>query len=333
MTSRREIATTLHVNGAEHEVADAWLGESLLYVLRERLGLPGAKNACEQGECGSCSVLRRRRAGVLVPGAGRRRGRTARSSPSRALGADDGALTDVQQAFVDAGAVQCGFCTPGLVMAVHDLLDRQPDARPTSSPRGDLRQPLPLHRLRPDPRGRRGSPSDAPATASVDMTDVRRPAAHPAPARGIGDERRPGPTASPRCRAGSRFASDLWADGMLWGAHAAVAASVSPHPRRSTSAPALAHRRRARGAHRRRRARRDPPTASSTADQPVFADDVVRYVGEPVAVVAADHPETARRRVRRDRRRLRGARAARRPRGRRRRAADPPRRQRVPPPA
>jgi len=113
----------LHVNGVEHEVADAWLGESLLYVLRERLGLPGAKNACEQGECGSCSVtidgslvcacL------VLAAGAVDRDIVTIES-----LGRD-GVLSDVQQAFVDAGAVQCGFCTPGLVMAVRDLLDRE----------------------------------------------------------------------------------------------------------------------------------------------------------------------------------------------------------------
>lgn len=114
----------LLVNGVEHEVADAWLGESLLFVLRERLGLPGAKNACEQGECGSCSVtvdgalvcscL------VLAAGAVDRDIVTIES-----LGAD-GVLSDVQQAFLDAGAVQCGFCTPGLVMAVRDLLDRYP---------------------------------------------------------------------------------------------------------------------------------------------------------------------------------------------------------------
>jgi carbon-monoxide dehydrogenase small subunit len=117
----------LLVNGVEHEVTDAWLGESLLYVLRERLGLPGSKNACEQGECGSCSVtidgslvcscL------VLAAGAVDRDIETIES-----LGAD-GVLSDVQQAFLDAGAVQCGFCTPGLVMAVRDLLDRH--AAPT----------------------------------------------------------------------------------------------------------------------------------------------------------------------------------------------------------
>ena len=114
----------LHVNGVEHEVADAWLGESLLHVLRERLGLPGAKNACEQGECGSCSVTID---GVLVcsclvlaAGAVDRTISTVESL------SDDGVLSDVQEAFVTAGAVQCGFCTPGLVMAVRDLLATNP---------------------------------------------------------------------------------------------------------------------------------------------------------------------------------------------------------------
>ncbi len=115
---------SLEVNGTTHLVSDAWLGESLLHVLRERLGLPGAKNACEQGECGSCSVLVDGRlvCACLV---------LAASAVDRPIDtveavADDGVLSDVQQAFVDAGAVQCGFCTPGLVMAVHDLLARCP---------------------------------------------------------------------------------------------------------------------------------------------------------------------------------------------------------------
>lgn len=117
----------LSVNGTEHHVAGAWLGESLLYVLRERLGLPGAKNACEQGECGSCSVLVDDRLVcsclVLAASAVGTEVTTVESL------ADDGVLSDVQQAFVDAGAVQCGFCTPGLVMAVDDLLRH--DATPT----------------------------------------------------------------------------------------------------------------------------------------------------------------------------------------------------------
>jgi carbon-monoxide dehydrogenase small subunit len=112
----------LTVNGVTHDVPDAWIGENLLYVLRERLGLPGAKNACEQGECGSCSVLVD---GVLTCACLVLAATVADAEITtvEALG-DDRALSDVQQAFVRAGAVQCGFCTPGLVMAVHDLLAR-----------------------------------------------------------------------------------------------------------------------------------------------------------------------------------------------------------------
>ena len=116
---------TLHVNGAAHDVRDAWIGESLLYVLRERLGLKAAKGACEQGECGSCSVLVDGElvCSCLVLAASV----TDRAITTvEALGGPD-APSDVQQAFVDAGAVQCGFCTPGLVIAVHDLLERSPE--------------------------------------------------------------------------------------------------------------------------------------------------------------------------------------------------------------
>ncbi len=119
-------AYQLGVNGRPLAVDGAWIGESLLYVLRERLGLPGAKNACEQGECGSCSVLLD---GVLVC--------SCCVLAVDAVGSDirtieglapEGQLTDVQRAFVEEGAVQCGFCTPGLVLAVHDLLARSPEA-------------------------------------------------------------------------------------------------------------------------------------------------------------------------------------------------------------
>jgi len=113
----------LRVNGSEREVRDAWLGESLLFVLRERLGLPGAKGACEQGECGSCSVLVD---GVLVCSCLVLAAAAVRRDVTTVEGlGTDAELTDVQQAFVDEGAVQCGFCTPGLVVAVHDLLDRR----------------------------------------------------------------------------------------------------------------------------------------------------------------------------------------------------------------
>lgn len=112
---------TLNVNGTAHPVKDAWIGESLLYVLRERLGLPGSKGACEQGECGSCTVVIDGSAvcSCLVMAA------TAVDSQIATIEglAEDGALTDVQEAFITEGAVQCGFCTPGLVMAVHHLLE------------------------------------------------------------------------------------------------------------------------------------------------------------------------------------------------------------------
>jgi carbon-monoxide dehydrogenase small subunit len=115
----------LRVNGADHDVRDAWLGESLLYVLRERLGLPGAKGACEQGECGSCSVLVD---GVLTCACLVLAAATVGRDVTTVEGlAGDRDLTEVQHAFVDEGAVQCGFCTPGLIVAVHDLLERRPD--------------------------------------------------------------------------------------------------------------------------------------------------------------------------------------------------------------
>ena len=114
----------LVVNGAPRE-ADVWAGESLLYALRERLGLPGSKNACEQGECGSCSVLLD---GTLVCAclvlAAQAGGHEVVTVEG--LGSDDG-LHPVQDAFVRAGAVQCGFCTPGLVVATVDLLRRAPE--------------------------------------------------------------------------------------------------------------------------------------------------------------------------------------------------------------
>lgn len=114
----------LRVNGENRLVNDAWLGESLLYVLRERLGLAGTKNACEQGECGSCSVLLD---GVLVCSCLVLAASAIDCEISTVESlAPDGDLSDVQQAFVEAGAVQCGFCTPGLIMTVHDLLDQNP---------------------------------------------------------------------------------------------------------------------------------------------------------------------------------------------------------------
>jgi carbon-monoxide dehydrogenase small subunit len=114
----------LTVNGERRE-ADVWPAESLLFVLRERLELPGSKNACEQGECGSCSVLLDGElvCACLVLGA-QADGRTIVTVEGLA---EDGVLHRVQEAFADAGAVQCGFCTPGFIVAAADLLRRVPN--------------------------------------------------------------------------------------------------------------------------------------------------------------------------------------------------------------
>ena len=217
---------SLHVNGAAHDVADAWLGESLLYVLRERLGLLGAKGACEQGECGSCSVLVD---GELVC--------SCLVLAASAVGlpivtieglAEPGAPTDVQRAFVDAGAVQCGFCTPGLVMAAHALLDRSPHRRVT-----EIREQLSGNICRCTGYGRLIA---AVQQVAVDRTAERRrepvtTSTDVAP-HGSRDRRRPDrrtrrsrPTGSPRPRARFAFSSDLPIDGRLWGA-----TLRSPHP-------------------------------------------------------------------------------------------------------
>ena len=112
------------VNGETRE-AEIWAGESLLVTLRDRLALPGSKNACEQGECGSCSVLLD---GELVCSclvlAAQAHGHEVVTVEGLA---DDGRLHPVQEAFAEAGAVQCGFCTPGLIVAAADLLRRTPE--------------------------------------------------------------------------------------------------------------------------------------------------------------------------------------------------------------
>jgi carbon-monoxide dehydrogenase small subunit len=114
----------LLVNGEPCE-ADVWAGESLLTTLRDRLELPGSKNACEQGECGSCSVVLD---GELVCSCLVLAAQADGHAVTTVEGlADDGDLHPVQDAFADAGAVQCGFCTPGLVVAAADLLRRVPD--------------------------------------------------------------------------------------------------------------------------------------------------------------------------------------------------------------
>ena len=167
---------TFTVNGRRHEADDVWEGESLLYVLRERMGLPGSKNACEQGECGSCTVrldgepvcaclvaagqvegrevvtvegladfARQRACGMRCgaqasAGAGASGGVSAAEEQrwqARPAAGEGLELSPVQQAFIDAGAVQCGFCTPGLLVAADELIER--NARPSDA---DIREAL-----------------------------------------------------------------------------------------------------------------------------------------------------------------------------------------------
>ncbi|MFD6433226.1 (2Fe-2S)-binding protein [Streptomyces venezuelae] len=163
------------VNGRKQEADDVWEGESLLYVLRERMGLPGSKNACEQGECGSCTVRLdgvpvcsclvaagqvQDREVVTVEGLADYAKHRDESHPGGACGSvcggttlqearqwqakgtdgrtgEGGELSSIQQAFIDAGAVQCGFCTPGLLVAADELLER--NASPSDA---DIREAL-----------------------------------------------------------------------------------------------------------------------------------------------------------------------------------------------
>ncbi|MGH3314497.1 MAG: (2Fe-2S)-binding protein [Streptomyces sp.] len=142
---------TFTVNGRQHEADDVWEGESLLYVLRERMGLPGSKNACEQGECGSCTVrLDGEPVCACLVAAGQVEGREvltvegladharqrAGAGHSGGMSAED-RLSPVQEAFIDAGAVQCGFCTPGLLVAADELIER--NAQPSDA---DIREAL-----------------------------------------------------------------------------------------------------------------------------------------------------------------------------------------------
>lgn len=115
---------TTTVNGRRRQVDGVWEGESLLFMLRDRIGLPGSKNACEQGECGSCTVyLDGLPVCACLVAAGQAEGREVRTVEGIA---DGDALDPLQEAFVEAGAVQCGFCTPGLIVAADDLLARVP---------------------------------------------------------------------------------------------------------------------------------------------------------------------------------------------------------------
>src|ERR1039457_1455155 len=117
---------TCTVNGERHQADDIWEGESLLYVLRERMGLPGSKNACEQGECGSCTVyLDGVPACACLVAAGQADGRDVRTVEGLASGDE---LAPIQQAFLEAGAGRCGVFTPGPLLPAHQLLERHAPA-------------------------------------------------------------------------------------------------------------------------------------------------------------------------------------------------------------
>ena len=173
---------SITVNGERREADGVWEGQSLLNALRDDLDLPGSKNACEQGECGSCSVYLD---GTLVCSclvlAAQADGRNVTTVEGIADGEN---LHAVQQAMVDAGAVQCGFCTPGFVVASHDLLSRNPVADRARDPRGAGRQPVPLHGLREDHRRGQGRVADltivkARGMSAPTLPRPRRPAPRP----------------------------------------------------------------------------------------------------------------------------------------------------------
>ncbi len=158
------------VNGEPRQADDVWEGESLLFLLRERLGLPGSKNACEQGECGSCTVyLDDTPVCSCLVAAGQVQDREVRTVEGLA---DGDRLDPVQEAFVEAGAVQCGFCTPGLVVAAHDLLDRVP--RPSDP---EIREALAGNLCRCTGYEKI---LDAVREAAVRMDDAQQAAGHPA---------------------------------------------------------------------------------------------------------------------------------------------------------
>ena len=282
---------TLHVNGDRREVTDSWLGESLLDVLRDRLGLIGTKGACEQGECGSCSVLVD---DVLVC--------SCLVMAASAVGqrivtiegvAPVGAPSDVQR------GVRRSRCRPMRVL--HARVDH-----------GGPRPARTFAACRPTPRSARNWPATcvaAPGTGASSTPSSRWPVARAAGARhdrssspapdatvprhGSDRHLADAPDGIAKVQGSFEFSSDISADGCLWGA-----TLRSPHPYARIRSIDVGGAWKIAGVETVITAADVPGELHLRADrqdQPVFADDVVRYVGEPVAAVAADDPETCRR--------------------------------------
>ena len=268
---------TLRVNGTDRAVVGTDPAASLLVVLRERLGLPAAKDACGTGQCGACTVLvdGSPHCACLV---------LAAAAQGREVTTLEGLVHDpsaavVQRAFVEAGAVQCGFCTPGLVVQVTALLASSESVRPDD---GTIRDALAGNLCRCTGYGR--------IVDAVRRARGRARGGHTMSAR-IGDPA-PRPDGAAKVSGEFVFANDLRVPAML---HGAILRSPHPHARiRAIDASgALA----VPGVHTVVTAADLAPDARSglvIPDQPVFAAEVVRYAGEPVGAVAADDPQTAR---------------------------------------
>ncbi|MGZ8688566.1 MAG: 2Fe-2S iron-sulfur cluster-binding protein, partial [Gaiellaceae bacterium] len=264
------------VNGTERTV-DVSPETSLLTMLRDELGLTGTKNACEEGECGSCSVRLDGElvCSCLVPAA-QANGREVRTVEALADGEQ---LHRLQEAFLAAGAVQCGFCTPGLLVAAADLLARNPDPG-----HDEIRDALAGNFCR--------------CTGYQKILDAVHLASGPADLRtaalygGVGKSARR-VDGVPKVTGAFVYGSDLHADGMLRGV-----TLRSPHPSARIRSINVTKAEAVDGVHAVLTAADVPgqPTFGlEFSDQPVLASDVVRYEGEPVAVVAAETLEQARR--------------------------------------
>ena len=264
------------VNGTEHTV-DVAPETSLLTLLRDELGLAGTKNACEEGECGSCSVWLDGElvCSCLVP-AVQANGHDVRTVETLAPGEE---LHPLQDAFLAVGAVQCGFCTPGLLVAAADLLERNPDPDDT-----EIREALAGNFCRCTGYQKIVDAVRLAAGRTAGPTAVER--------GGVGESARR-VDGIPKVTGAFTYGSDLRADGMLWGV-----TLRSPHPSARIHSIDVTKAEAAPGVHAVLTADDVPgkPTFGlEYSDQPVLASDVVRYEGEPVAIVAAETLEQARR--------------------------------------